>query len=145
MTPDEFKERFRSLKLTITALVVVFVMVLVFAGLLVNDPTFFDSREETSAVVLTEGTDETGFVEGNFKMLVVANCTGCHSAKLVTQNRASKEGWKNTIRWMQETQNLWQLGENEEKILEYLSTHYAPQDQGRRASLKVEEWYELKE
>lgn len=144
MTPEEFKERLKSHKLTITALVLVFVMVLVFAGILVNDPTFFDSQEEAPIEVIAKGIDDTGFIEGNYKMLVVANCTGCHSAKLVTQNRASKEGWLNMIRWMQETQNLWPLGENEEKILEYLSTNYAPQDQGRRASLKVEEWYELK-
>ena len=143
MTPDEFKERFRSLKLTITALLVVFLMVIAFAGILVNDPAFFDKQDEPT-VELALGTDETDFIEGDYKMLVVANCTACHSGKLVTQNRASKEGWRNMIRWMQETQNLWQLGENEEKILEYLSTNYAPKDQGRRASLKVEEWYELK-
>lgn len=144
MTPDEIKERFRSLKITITAIVVIVGMVIAFIGILVNDPTFFDSQEEAPIEVIAEGTDDTGFINGNYKMLVVANCTGCHSAKLVTQNRASKEGWLNMIRWMQETQNLWPLGENEEKILEYLSTNYAPQDQGRRASLKVEEWYELK-
>lgn len=144
MTLDEFKERFRSLKLTITALIVVFVTILVFAGLLINDPEFLEEEQAAPIETLAEGTDETGFIDGNYKMLVVANCTGCHSAKLVTQNRASKEGWLNMIRWMQETQNLWQLGDNEDKILEYLSTNYAPKDQGRRASLKVEKWYELK-
>lgn len=143
MTSDEFKERLRSLKLTITALLVVFLMVVAFAGILVNDPTFFDKQDEPTTE-LAVGTDETDFIEGEYKMLVVANCTGCHSGKLVTQNRASKEGWRNMIRWMQETQNLWQLGDNEEKILEYLSTNYAPQDQGRRTGLKVEGWYELK-
>ncbi|MFY0593087.1 cytochrome C [Roseivirga sp.] len=143
MTPDDFKERFKSLKLTITALIVVFMMILGFAGLLIYDPQFFEENISKNTETITQGTDESGFIEGNYKMLVVANCTACHSSKLVTQNRASKEGWKNMIRWMQETQNLWDLGENEEKILEYLSKHYAPEGQGRRASLKVEAWYAL--
>jgi len=144
MRPEDFKERFKSLKLTITALLVVFVLILGFGTLLMFEPSFFEANEEVATQEPLVGTDQTALVEGDYKMLVVANCTGCHSAKLVTQNRASKEGWKNMIRWMQETQNLWQLGDNEDKILEYLSTNYAPKDQGRRASLKVEEWYELK-
>ncbi len=86
----------------------------------------------------------TGFVEGDGLMLVVQHCTSCHSAKLVTQNRMSKEKWLATIRWMQETQNLWDLGVNEEPILNYLSTYYAPNEVGRRANLKHIEWYELK-
>jgi hypothetical protein len=85
----------------------------------------------------------TGFVEGNGLMAVVNNCTNCHSAKLVTQNRMSKERWRATIRWMQETQNLWDLGENEEIIVNYLATHYAPDEQGRRPPLENIEWYDL--
>lgn len=76
--------------------------------------------------------------------LVIANCTPCHSAKLISQNRATKEGWKNTIVWMQQTQNLWDLGENEEKIIAYLAKNYAPELQGRRKPLENIEWYELK-
>ncbi|MBO0593841.1 monoheme cytochrome C [Cellulophaga sp. E16_2] len=87
----------------------------------------------------------TGFVEGEGLLLVVQNCTSCHSAKLVTQNRMSKDKWLATIRWMQETQNLWDLGVNEEPILNYLSTYYAPNQIGRRANLENVEWYELKE
>jgi hypothetical protein len=88
---------------------------------------------------------QTGFVEGEGLMLVVQNCTSCHSAKLVTQNRMSKEKWLATIRWMQETQNLWDLGVNEAPILNYLSTYYAPNQIGRRANLKNVEWYELQD
>ena len=86
----------------------------------------------------------TGFVEGEGMMLVVNNCTNCHSAKLVTQNRMSKERWLATIRWMQETQNLWDLGGNEEPIVNYLATYYAPTEKGRRQNLADIEWYELK-
>lgn len=86
----------------------------------------------------------TGLIEGEGLMMVVANCTNCHSAKLVTQNRFTKEGWIKVIRWMQETQGLWDLGENEEAIVSYLSTHYAPEIRGRRKPLEVE-WYSLEE
>ncbi len=85
----------------------------------------------------------TGFkAEGDY-LTVIANCTSCHSSKLVLQNRATKEGWEEMIRWMQQTQKLWDLGENEEKILNYLATYYGPEDKGRRAPLAVEEWYEI--
>ncbi len=85
----------------------------------------------------------TGFVEGEGMMLVVNNCTNCHSAKLVTQNRMTKEQWMATIRWMQETQNLWSLGANEEPIVNYLANYYAPIAKGRRQNLTAVEWYEL--
>lgn len=86
----------------------------------------------------------TGFVADEHMELVVQNCTSCHSAKLVTQNRMSKAGWQSTIKWMQETQNLWDLGLNEEKIIAYLSKNYAPKQEGRRQNLGDIEWYELK-
>jgi len=85
----------------------------------------------------------TGLVEGEGLMEVVYNCTNCHSAKLVTQNRMTKERWKATIRWMQETQNLWDLGDNEEIIVNYLVAHYPPTKKGRRQNLTAIDWYEL--
>lgn len=85
----------------------------------------------------------TGFVDGEGLMTVVANCTACHSASLVTQNRMSREGWESLIRWMQETQNLWDLGANETVILDYLAANYAPKKKGRRQRLTNIEWYEL--
>jgi len=93
---------------------------------------------------IVNGVDvETGLIaEGEWE-IVRANCTSCHSAKLITQNRQTKEGWHGLIVWMQETQGLWDLGENEDLILNYLSTHYAPEDKGRRAPLKDIEWYVL--
>jgi hypothetical protein len=87
----------------------------------------------------------TGLVEGEGLDLVIAHCTGCHSSKLITQNRAEREGWIQMIRWMQETQNLWDLGEHEEAIVSYLAKYYAPEEKGRRAPLTDIEWYELKE
>jgi len=78
-------------------------------------------------------------------MLVVNNCTNCHSAKLVTQNKMSAERWDATIRWMQETQNLWDLGENQKPIVDYLVTNYPPTEKGRRTVLKDIDWYELED
>ena len=86
---------------------------------------------------------ETGFKAGKGLEIVIANCTPCHSSKLVIQNRATREGWEGIIRWMQDTQNLWELGNNQPIILDYLARNYAPEAAGRRANLKNIEWYEL--
>lgn len=92
---------------------------------------------------------QTGLLDGEGLNLVIAHCTACHSAQLVTQNRADREGWKKMIVWMQETQNLWDLGTQEETILNYLAKNYAPEEvefaKFRRAPLGDVEWYELKE
>lgn len=88
---------------------------------------------------------QTGLVFAEGFELVRGTCTACHSAQLVTQNRATREGWLQMIRWMQETQGLWDLGKNEKPIVDYLAKHYAPDDVGRRANLDVAaiEWYIL--
>ncbi|MEM9930252.1 MAG: hypothetical protein AAF840_10565 [Bacteroidota bacterium] len=87
----------------------------------------------------------TGFVYAEGFDIVRGTCTACHSAKLVTQNRATREGWEEMIRWMQAKQGLWDLGKQEPVILDYLAEHYAPEEVGRRANLDVEEveWYVL--
>ena len=87
----------------------------------------------------------TGLVVAEGFKEVKATCTACHSAQLVTQNAATREGWEEMIRWMQRTQGLWELGDSEEVILDYLAEHYAPEEIGRRANLNVEEieWYIL--
>lgn len=87
----------------------------------------------------------TGLEEGEGLTEVINNCTNCHSAKLITQNRMNREMWLGSIRWMQKTQNLWDLGKNEDIILNYLSTHYAPVEKGRREPLTNIEWYNLTE
>lgn len=87
----------------------------------------------------------TGLIVADELPLIISNCTACHSAKLITQNRATREGWKSMIVWMQETQDLWDLGPNEDKILDYLARYYAPEKIGRRKNLKDIEWYDLKE
>jgi len=81
-------------------------------------------------------------VDDNYK-LVEQNCGACHSLKLVTQNSATREGWKEIIVWMQTTQKLWDLGKNEVLILDYLGKNYKPNKKGRRQNLKNIDWYEL--
>lgn len=88
---------------------------------------------------------QTGLVFADGFQVVRGTCTGCHSAKLVTQNRATRDGWQEMIRWMQKTQGLWDLGKNEPIILDYLAKYYAPKEVDRRPGLDVEaiEWYIL--
>lgn len=78
--------------------------------------------------------------------IVKKHCTGCHSNRLIAQNRNTREGWEENIRWMQKTQGLWDLGSDELIILDYLASYYAPVKTGRRIQLALtdEEWYVLK-
>ena len=47
------------------------------------------------------------------------------------------------ITWMQKSQNLGDLGNNEKVILDYLEKNYGPEESGRRKSLVIAEWYKL--
>ena len=85
----------------------------------------------------------TGLIDAEGLKTVVDNCTVYHSSQLVIQNRMNKETWNATIRWMQETQNLWPLGEKQEVIVDYLVKNYPPIEKGRRANLEEIEWYPL--
>jgi hypothetical protein len=79
----------------------------------------------------------TGLVIAPGYQQVKAQCTACHSGRLVAQNRADRDGWRQMIRWMQDSQNLWPLGEAEPVILDYLAANYGPLPRGRRAPLSV--------
>ena len=69
---------------------------------------------------------------------VRAHCGGCHSHALVTQQRADRQTWLDMIRWMQDSQNLWQFQtETEAQILDYLAENYPPQPNRRRAPIPV--------
>jgi hypothetical protein len=160
---ERLKNSFKQIR-HLTVVIVVFFMAIVTILLYVMvDPdlsafTFDKKRENINEYAIIPEVDDadfdkiedgihlrTGFVDGDGLMLVVNNCTNCHSAKLVTQNRMSKERWLATIRWMQETQNLWDLGENEEAIVNYLAINYAPTKKGRRQSLEDIQWYVLEQ
>lgn len=101
----------------------------------------------TSVIRLdTVKTDpETGLVIDENLYLVKAQCTVCHSSKLIVANHFTRDGWKQKIRWMQANHNLWDLGETEKPVLDYLEKNYAPkQVVSRREPLKDIKWYELK-
>ncbi|PWL40260.1 monoheme cytochrome C [Flagellimonas aquimarina] len=151
---NKFKQQVRRLyhKLII-AFGLIGIAVFAFIYVALNPSILHNKPEETEIIAIpqVEGKIEngihmeTGFVDEEGLAEVIQNCTNCHSAKLVTQNRMTKEGWIATIRWMQETQNLWDLGNQEEAIVNYLAINYAPQKKGRREVLTNVEWYSLKD
>jgi len=157
MTKEEaFKKYLRKVY---GLMVLLFSLFVATAGILVYytiNPSFFEFNSETEFVTtipieLDEDRIEngihvrTGLKDGEGLMTVVNNCTNCHSAKLVTQNRMTKDRWNTTIKWMQETQNLWELGRNQEIIVNYLVSNYPPIAKGRRMALTNIDWYELEE
>lgn len=92
---------------------------------------------------------ETGLAIDDQLMLVKSHCTACHSSQLILQSHFPREKWVERIRWMQRTQNLWNLGESEPAILAYLTKHYGPTEgagpplrfDGRREPLNAVPWH----
>ncbi len=148
---DQIKLLYRQLILIFSLMGIV----ICFLIYMLIDPNFssFNNSQTNLIGIADENSDRiengihirTGLVEAEGLMEVVNNCTNCHSAKLVTQNRMDKARWASTIDWMQRTQNLWDLGPNEDIIIDYLVKNYPPQEKGRRQALKNIEWYELEE
>ncbi len=83
------------------------------------------------------GDDGSGLVVDQGYEAVHDHCGVCHSLRLVTQNRADRDGWAQMIQWMQETQGLWPLGKDEPVILDYLAKNYGPVKSGRRKPLPL--------
>jgi hypothetical protein len=155
---EKIRQGIRKIYRLFVGIFTLFVAVLLFIIYMVYNPDVFSSKNnvpEPEYVVVPEEDEydkiengihvRTGLVEAVGLTEVVNNCTNCHSAKLVTQNRMNKERWIATIRWMQETQNLWDLGNNEDIIVNYLVTNYPPTKKGSREILSNIEWYELQE
>ncbi|HDZ05867.1 hypothetical protein LCGC14_0122930 [marine sediment metagenome] len=150
-----FQELYRKIIL-VSAIIAIGAIALVYFMVDPSLSAFKKDKPETEIVTIPTREDDfdkiengihlrTGFVEAPGMMETVQNCTNCHSSKLVIQNRMDEERWKSTIKWMQETQNLWDLGENEEVIINYLVTNYPPSKKGRREVLTDIEWYQLEE
>ena len=106
-------------------------------------PTLHDTlRPLLTSFALVSGlahpaVDANGLVIDTGYEQVRAQCSACHSLKLVTQNRSDRDGWLQMIRWMQDSQGLWPLGDNEPIILDYLAEHFGPIATGRRKPLEV--------
>lgn len=91
---------------------------------------------------------ESGMINDPNLMMVKAQCTACHSSKLILQHRFTRAGWVERIRWMQKYHKLWDLGESEKVVLDYLEKHYGPENAAnigtfRRQPLKNPQWYKL--
>ncbi|MGH1433728.1 MAG: hypothetical protein ACRBG0_04620 [Lewinella sp.] len=155
-TPVDFRPLLLMLNLALAACIVCFIYLLAgdqISSMFAPAPPIIERQATARASTLLSPEDEivngihvpTGLIYDEGFELVRATCTACHSAKLVTQNKATKEGWTQMIRWMQETQGLWDLGANETPIISYLARNYAPEEIGRRANLEVAaiEWYIL--
>lgn len=107
--------------------------------------TFAYTANATVRTDTTKMDPETGLIVDENLYMVKAQCTGCHSTKLISANHFTRDGWKQKIRWMQANHNLWELGETEKQVLDYLEKNYAPvQVVSRRAPLKDIKWYDLK-
>ncbi len=62
--------------------------------------------------------------EGEGRDLVIENCTACHTASIIKQNRMNRKEWNETIDWMQKNQGMWELETAERNIiLNYLAGH----------------------
>ena len=96
----------------------------------------FFAGEETPRI-----DPDTGFALDEDLVLIRAHCTGCHSPKLVTQNRGSEQEWRDLIVWMQKEQGLWEIDrESTDKIVAYLARYYGPDNTTlipRRQNLKT--------
>lgn len=155
MKEDIFKKLISVIIIPSLAAVFLTILAIVLVIYVKVDPTLalFRSEEKTEQVQQVAAAPEpevvngvhvkTGLKDGEALDLVIRNCTNCHSAKLITQNRMTAEKWRGTIKWMQETQNLWDLGQNEDPIVAYLAKNYAPEEAGRRLPLTNIEWYTL--
>lgn len=151
---NEYKKLVKKAeRLAYSAVILIFISI----GLVlfqIYDPTLSVFENTTKEALIDVEVDEdrivdgihirTGFVDDVGLMTVVNNCTNCHSSKLVIQNKMNADRWNATIKWMQETQNLWGLGGNQKIIVDYLVKNYPPVEKGRRASLTNINWYELK-
>lgn len=68
-----------------------------------------------------------GLPEAPGREEVYYTCDACHSIRLVTQQRLSRERWDQLLDWMVAEQGMAELTAEERRvILEYLATQFAP-------------------
>lgn len=82
-----------------------------------------------------EAVTDTNLIKdakGTWK-LVETQCTLCHSTQLISQHRLNADRWLKSIRRMQSDEGLWDLGDDEVPILEYLTAYYGVDTDQRSA------------
>jgi cytochrome c len=71
-----------------------------------------------------------GLPEGFGREAVYFNCTACHSIKQVDQQRMTREDWDKLLDVMVETNGMHPLQPwARTRILNYLATHFGPEDE----------------
>tara|TARA_R110002072_G_scaffold273219_3_gene433759 strand:+ start:51247 stop:51642 length:396 start_codon:yes stop_codon:yes gene_type:complete len=71
--------------------------------------------------------------------LVLQYCVTCHGPRQFLQQRGDRATWLGLIRWMQRDHGMQPLPEGaEDRIVDYLATHYGPEHSGRRKPLRDE-------
>ena len=106
----KFKQQVKAIYRLMAGLFGLFIVAAIGILLLVSNPDWTRKKTteiEPEYVAVTEPDDfdkiengihvRTGLIEADGLMTVVNNCTNCHSAKLVTQNRMNEERWIATI------------------------------------------------
>ncbi len=95
------------------------------ASLLVCGIAFLCMAEETEVSSPITDPDSGLYIddEENWK-LVRNNCASCHSGRLLAQHRLDSKGWLKSIQRMQAEEELWDLGDAQPKILDYLVYFY---------------------
>ena len=104
-------------------------------GAAASEPEVATTEEDVADAPMDDG----GFgdlVAAPGSELVVQHCIACHGPRQFLQQRGSRDTWRGLIRWMQRDHGMPQLDEAvEDRIVDYLATHYAPEDAGRRRAL----------
>jgi len=111
-----------------------------------------DPDEPPAANADDDSSDDGGSGDGTFddggfgdlviapgSELVVQYCIACHGPRQFLQQRGSRDTWRGLIRWMQKDHGMAALPEQiEDRIVEYLAKHYAPEATGRRRPIPPE-------
>ncbi len=85
---------------------------------------------------------KSGLIIDEGYIAVQQHCSTCHSLSLIVQNKASRQGWIDTLHWMQKKQGMALLDEKSEiSILNYLTKNYGPNKKSRRMPLVTKKWY----
>lgn len=104
-----------------------------FAGVVIALAGLGGAAGPAGAPAYAQEEEFGGLPEGPERPLVYGYCSGCHSVKLVMQQRMSRKKWKSTLDWMVAEQNMPEPPpETEARLLDYLSRHFglAARDDG---------------
>lgn len=75
--------------------------------------------------------DPSVFPDGTNRDEVFYYCTACHSSRLVSNQRMSRERWDESLTWMTERHGMGELeGEMREAFLDYLADAFGPDSAG---------------